>query len=175
MRLLVEGDRALMSTTSAPLLPSQHVPPEHGGAVASLAPSTLPAKSRSQIFVAWTSFAFALLQSLCTFFAAANGLRFAIGLGALALTSWQVTFIREFHSSWFRRPMNGIALAGALLNLVVLWQIRRLRARPAAQWRTTAPSAKKLRGERVQFALSVVTLVLVGIEEYLHFTQHGHL
>lgn len=127
------------------------------------------------MFVAWTGFVFALLQSLCTFFAAANGLRLAIGLGALALTSWQAAFIREFHSSWFRRPMNGIALAGALLNLVVLWQIRRLRARPAAQWRITAPDAKKLRSERVQLWLSMVTLVLVGIEEYLHFTQHGRL
>ncbi|MFC5863752.1 hypothetical protein ACFPT7_15700 [Acidicapsa dinghuensis] len=164
-----------MSTTSAPSLPSQSVPPEPGESAASLASSTLQAKSRPRVFIAWTSFVFALLQSLCTFFAAANGLRFAIGLGALALTSWQAAFIREFHSSWFRRPMNGIALAGALLNLVVLWQIRRLRARPAAQWRTTAPSARKLRGERMQFWLSVVTLVLVGIEEYLHFTQHGRL
>lgn len=173
MTLLVEGDRALMSTTSAPSLSSQHVPPEHGEPAAS--PSIVAVKSRSRGMIAWTSFLFALLQSLCTFFAAANGLRFAIGLGALALTGWQAAFISEFHSSWFRRPMNGIALAGALLNLVVLWQIRRLRARPAAQWRTTAPSAKKLRGERVQLVLSIATLVLVGIEEYLHFTQHGRL
>lgn len=164
-----------MSTTSAPPLPSQHVPPEHGESAASVAPSTVALKSRSRGVIAWTGFVFALLQSLCTFFTAANGLRFAIGLGALALTSWQAAFISEFHSSWFRRPMNGIALAGALLNLVVLWQIRRLRARPAAQWRTTAPSVKKLRGERVQFWLSIVTLALVGVEEYLHFMQHGRL
>lgn len=159
-----------MSTTSASPLPAESHKP-----VVNDVSLMVKQSSRSRGFVAWTGFAFALLQSLCTFFAAANGLRFAIGLGALALTSWQAAFIREFHSSWFRRPMNGIALVGALVNLAVLWQIRRLRARPAAQWRTTAPSAKKLRGERVQFWLSIVTLMLVGIEEYLHFTQHGRL
>jgi hypothetical protein len=125
--------------------------------------------------VAWTGFLFALLQGLCTFFAAANGLRTAIGLGAIALTASQGAFVQWFHSSWLRRPMNGLAVAGAVLNLIVLWQIRRLRARPAAQWRVQPVSAKKLRGERMQMVLAVVTLVLVGIEEYLHFTLHGRL
>ena len=123
----------------------------------------------------WTGLLFALLQGLCTFFAAANGLRTAIGLGAIALTASQGAFVREFHSSWLRRPMNGLAVAGAVLNLIVLWQIQRLRARPAAQWRVQPVSAKKLRGERLQIVLAVVTLVLVGIEEYLHFTLHGRL
>lgn len=130
---------------------------------------------RGRGVVAWTSLLFALLQSLCTFFGAANGLRTAIGLGAIALTASQGAFVREFHSAWFRRPMNGIAIAGAVLNLIVLWQVRRLRARPAAAWRVQPVSAKKLRGERLQMVLAVVTLVLVGIEEYLHFTQHGRL
>ncbi|HEY9125554.1 MAG TPA: hypothetical protein VIM62_00420 [Acidobacteriaceae bacterium] len=123
----------------------------------------------------WTGLLFALLQGLCSFFAAANGLRTAIGLSAIALTASQAEFVRVFHSSAFRRPMNGLAVAMALLNLVVLWQIRRLRERPAAAWRVQPVSAKKLRGERVQMALAVLTLVLVGIEEYLHFTQHGRL
>ena len=131
--------------------------------------------ARGRGVVAWTSFFFALLQSLCTFFGAANGLRTLIGLGAIALTASEGAFVEVFHSSWFRRPMNGLAVAGAVLNLVVLWQIRRLRARPAAAWRVAPVSAKKLRGERWQLALSIVTLVLVGVEEYLHFTQHGKL
>lgn len=123
----------------------------------------------------WTGLFFALLQGLCTFFAAANGLRTVIGLGAIALTASQASFVQWFHSSWLRRPMNGLAVAGAVLNLVVLWQIQRLRERPAAQWRVQPVNAKKLRGERLQMALAVLTLVLVGIEEYLHFTQHGRL
>lgn len=133
------------------------------------------AQTRGRGIVAWTSFLFALLQGLCTFFAAANGLRTAIGLGAIALTATQGAFVREFHSSLFRRPMNALAVAGALLNLVVLWQVRRLRARPSAQWRLQPVSVKKLHGEQLQIILAVVTLVLVGIEETLHFTQHGQL
>ena len=157
-----------MSTTSAHSIESEPHDP-----ATPLVP--LVAKETSRGAIAWTGFVFALLQSLCTFFAAANGLRFAIGLGSLALSSWQAAFVRDFHSVWFRRPMNGIALAGALLNLIVLWQIRRLRARPAAQWRVTPVNAKKLRGERLQLVLSIATLVLVAVEEYLHFTQHGRL
>lgn len=68
-----------------------------------------------------------------------------------------------------------LALAGSLLNLVVLWQVRRLRSRPAAQWRQTPASAGKLRMERVQTILSIATLVLIGIEEYWHITWHHHL
>lgn len=164
-----------MSTTSLRPAPPEHFESEAQPASTQQTSWAVKETSKPRGVLAWTGFVFALLQSLCTFFAAANGLRLAIGLGSLALTSWQAAFVREFHSWWFRRPMNGIALAGALLNLVVLWQIRRLRARPAAQWRVTAPSAKKLRGERVQLVLSILTLVLVAVEEYLHFTQHGRL
>jgi hypothetical protein len=133
------------------------------------------AKEASHGAVAWTSFLFALLQSICAFFGAANGLRLLIGLGSLALSSGAAAFVQEFHSAWFRRPMNGLALAGAVLNLVVLWQIRRLRNRPAAQWRVAHPSPKKLRSERLQFVLSIATLILVGVEEFLHFHEHGRL
>lgn len=125
--------------------------------------------------VAWSGFLFAMLQSLCTFFGAANGLRTVIGLGAITLSAGQAAFVDEFHSAWFRRPMNGIALAGALLNLIVLWQVRRLRARPAAAWRVQPVSAKKLRGERLQLVLAVATIVLVAVEETLHLMQHGRL
>ena len=136
-----------------------------------------PAKDRegSRSVVAWSSFFFAVLQSLCTFFGAANGLRTLIGVGAITLSTSAATFVTEFHSSWFRRPMNGLAVAGALLNLIVLWQIRRLRARPAAHWRQTPVSTKKLRSERIQFVLSIATLMLVGVEEYLHLIWHGRL
>ena len=71
--------------------------------------------------------------------------------------------------------MNGLALAGAVLNLIVLWQVRRLRARPAAAWRVQPVSAKKLRGERLQLVLAVATIVLVAVEETLHLMQHGRL
>jgi hypothetical protein len=158
----LHGEVALMSTTS---VQSREIPVE-----------AAPQQRAVPSVVAWTSFVFALLQSLCTFFGAANGLRLLIGLGSLALSSGAAAFVDTFHSDWFRRPMNGLALAGAILNLIVLWQIRRLRARPAAQWRVAHPSPKKLRSERWQFWLSIATLVLVVIEESLHYHwHHGRL
>jgi hypothetical protein len=125
--------------------------------------------------VAWSSFFFSLLQSICTFFATVNGLRLAIGIGALAIGSTAGAAVRWFHSDLVRLPMMGLALIGSLLNLVVLWQIWRLRSRPAAQWRRTAVSAGKTRMERVQMILSIATLVLISVEEYWHITWHHHL
>lgn len=125
------------------------------------------AKVRSGI--AWSSLAFSVLQSVCTFFAALGGLRLAIGAGALAAATQAGIRWDHFHRNWIRIPMVGFALGGALLNLVVLWQIRRLRNRPAAQWRQQPVSASKLRMERVQLVLSWLTLVLIAVEEVTHF------
>ena len=125
--------------------------------------------------IAWSSFFFALLQSICTFFAAVNGLRVAIGLGSLALSAAVGRAVEQFHADWLRRPMIVLALLGSLLNLVVLWQVRRLRRRPAAQWRQQPVSKRTLRMEQLQIALSVVTLVLIAVEEYWHIRwHHGH-
>jgi hypothetical protein len=134
-----------------------------------------PPTGRTGRVIAWSSFLFALLQSLCTFFAAANGLRFAIGIGALVVGATAGKVLDWFHSDVIRLPMVGLALFGSLLNLLVLWQVRRLRARPAAAWRVRPVSASKMRMEWVQFGLSVVTLVLIAVEEYWHLRWHHHV
>jgi hypothetical protein len=132
--------------------------------------------SKAHGFIAWSSFFFALLQSICTFFAAVDGVRLAIGLGALVVSAGVGATMRWLHDNEFvRLPMIVLALIGSLLNLVVLWQVRRLRARPSARWRMSTPSRGKIRMERAQFILSIVTLVLIAIEEYWHFRWHHHL
>jgi hypothetical protein len=130
---------------------------------------------KPRVWIAWSSFFFALLQSVCTFFAAVDGLRVIIGFGALAISASVGTVLDSFHGSWLHLPMIVLAFAGALLNLVVLWQVRRLRNRPSAAWRVTPPSRNKIRMERLQFALSILTLILIGFEESLHFHWHGRL
>lgn len=125
--------------------------------------------------IAWSSMFFALLQSICTFFAALDGLRVAIGVGSLTISAWMGSALDRFHADWVRVPMITFALCGALLNLVVLAQVRHLRNRPASQWRRSPLSEKKVWTERLQLALSLATLLLVGIEEYLHFRLCGHL
>jgi membrane protein DedA with SNARE-associated domain len=125
--------------------------------------------------IAWSSFFFALLQSICTFFAALDGLRLLIGAGSLAVSAGVGAAFDHFHADWIRVPMILLALLGSLLNLAILYQIRRLRKRPASQWRQVPLSRRKIRMERVQLLLSVATLALIGIEEFLHFRTCHHL
>jgi hypothetical protein len=124
--------------------------------------------------IAWSSLLFALLQSVCTFFAAANGLRFIIGLGSLVSASTGAMLDR-FHTDALRVPMVGFALVGSIVNLAILAQVRRLRHRPASQWRQQPPTSDRLRMERTQVILSVATLALVAVEELLHYHYRGHL
>jgi hypothetical protein len=79
----------------------------------------------------------------------------------------------KFHADAIRIPMMTAALIGSLINLLALWQIKRLRNRPAAQWRRVPLSPKQRRAEGLQLGLSIVTLVLLGIEFFLHHTMHG--
>ena len=121
--------------------------------------------------IGWSSLFFALLQSICTFFLALSGLRFFIGVGSLAMSASIPEVLDKFHADWIRIPMMALALLGSLLNLALLMQVRALRNRPASQWRQQPLSLHKIRMERVQWILSLATLLLVGIEEYFHFSQ----
>jgi len=136
---------------------------------------TSDVRNRTRFFIGWGSLLFALLQSICTFFAVMSGLRVGIGISSLVLATSAAKAIDAFHEDWLRVPMILLAVAGAVLNLVVLWQIRRLRRNPAAQWRMQPVSAGRLRMERVQMVLSVVTLVLVFLEERQHLIWQQHL
>lgn len=112
------------------------------------------------------SFVFALLQSGCAAFMAISGFRTLIGLGALA--SGFYGSAEWFHRDAIRIPMMTFALAGALFILFSVWRVRSLRARPAAQWRAQSVSRAKLRSERLQIAMAIVTLILLAAEWVVH-------
>ena len=133
------------------------------------------AKVPAGLWIGGGSLLLAVLQSVCTFFAAMSGLRVGIGISSLVLATSAADAIDAFHVDWLRVPMILLAVAGAVLNFVVLWQIQRLRRNPAAQWRMRPVSAGRLRMERVQLVLSVVTLVLVFLEERQHLIWQRHL
>jgi hypothetical protein len=124
---------------------------------------------KAQGVIGWSSFLFAVLQSVCSFFVALDGLRFLIGVGALASIVGAGQQWDRLHTDWVRVPMIVLSLVGALLNLTVLLHVRHLRSRPSAQWRLKPLTPRKLRAERVQLALSVVTLVLIAVEEISHW------
>jgi len=117
--------------------------------------------------VSGASATMALLQSLCTAILTINGVRLAIGVGALAAGSIAAPLL-SFHRDAIRIPMLVLAVAGAAINLAVLFWIWHLRARPASQWRQREHSPRERRSERLQVALSVLTLVLVGLELWTH-------
>src|ERR1700735_4568891 len=136
----------------------------------------MPSENDSvQGVIGWSSFFFAVLQSICTFFAAVDGLRLFIGVGSLAVSAGIGTAMDRFHQDWIRVPMIVLALLGSSLNLVILLQIRHLRNRPASRWRQRPLKPNRIRMERVQMALSFATLALIGVEEYLHLRWCGHL
>ncbi len=122
-------------------------------------------------FVSGASVTMALLQSLCTAVFTVNSLRVGIGLAALAAGSIVGPLI-PFHRDSIRIPMLAIAVIGALINLFVIAWIRHLRNRPETMWRRREPSKKQVLSERVQIAMAVVTLVLVGLEVWTHSLLH---
>ncbi len=91
------------------------------------APSALPAKAK---LINWSALLFAVLQSVCSAFIALNGVRLLIGVGAFAAASGALKLADRMHIPAIRIPMMLLALGGSVLNLVVLWQVWRLR-RPA--------------------------------------------
>jgi hypothetical protein len=116
-----------------------------------------------------------ILQAVCPAFLALGTVRLWVGLGALALASSTQAALRWYHQDAIRIPVMIVALVAASLNLFVIWQIRRLRARPAAQWRVTAPTPKQLRSERVQIILALLTYLFLVIESLTHLKIHHHL
>src|SRR5512146_2305012 len=95
-----------------------------------------------------TSFAFILLQSACAAVLALSGLRLVIGLTSLAAASVIPGFIFSIHAPKVRVPMMIVAVLGSAVNLYVLWRLRSLRSRPAAQWRVQPVLTKQQRSEK---------------------------
>jgi hypothetical protein len=147
-------------------LPSQESQAQAGSAL----PGP-PLSSRFKIFN-WSAILFAILQSACTAVIAVSGVRVAIGLSALAAAAGIHAPAHGFHQDAIRIPMMGLALLGSLVNLFVIWRIRKLRKNPASQWRQKTVPAKKLRAENFQIALSLVTLALLAAEWITHPMIH---
>jgi len=111
----------------------------------------------------------AFVQSVCAAFVALSGLRLLIGAAAFATATGILGFAdQHFHIAAIRIPMVLLALVGALFNMVALWQVRRLRGRSASAWRQKPIPGSKLNSERLQLALSLLTFVLLAVEEWYH-------
>jgi hypothetical protein len=126
-------------------------------------------------WVGWSSLFFAIVQSICTIFVALSGLRLLLGAAAFSAAIGAMHAVDKIHTDAIRIPMVIFALTGALFNLLALWQVRRLRGRAAAAWRQKAVTRSKFASEGVQLALSLLTLLLVGVESFYHLRITHHL
>ena len=133
--------------------------------------SAVSLSSRLKI-LGWSGIVFAILQSACTAVIAISGVRVALGLSALAAAAGVHAPAKGFHQDAIRIPMMLFALFGSLINLFVIWKIRNLRSKPASQWRQTLVTSKKLNSERLQIALSALTLILLAAECIIHPMIH---
>ena len=134
--------------------------------------TSAPSLSSRLKILGWSGIVFALLQSACTAVIAISGVRVALGLSALAAAAGVHAPAKGFHQDAVRIPMMLFALFGSLINLLVIWKIRSLRSKPASQWRQKSVTAKKLTSERLQIALSILTLVLLAAEWIIHPMIH---
>ena len=117
----------------------------------------------------------AFIQSVCSAFIALHGVRFLVGIGAVVLASSTWALAERLHVNAIRLPMMLIALVAAVVNLVALGQVRRLRSRPSSAWRQQPLTPVKKRSETLQLVLSVLTLVLLIAEWAAHFKLKGTL
>jgi hypothetical protein len=150
-------------TTAAPPLP---------GRIPEPASDRITERIAGSRYLGISAFLFAILQTLCPAVIAISAVRVFIGLGALAAAAGTNDPPHGWHADWIRIPMMLVAAFGAALNLFVIWHVRRLRARPAAQWRIAPLSAGKLRSERVQIALAVLTFACLAAEWITHPMMH---
>ena len=120
----------------------------------------------------FTSLMVALAQSICTAVLTISGIRVAIGLSALAAASGIYAPATGFHQDAIRIPMLILATVGAVANLAVLAWIRHLRNRPSARWRRREPAPEEKHSEKLQIAMAILTLVLVGLETWTHPMVH---
>ena len=121
----------------------------------------------------WSGFFFAFIQSVCSAFLALHSIRFLVGIGALVLASSAWHLAERLHVNSIRVPMMLLALTGSLFNLAAIWQVRRLRARPASAWRQQPLTPAQGRSESLQIFLSLTTLVLLIAECIAHYNLKG--
>lgn len=128
--------------------------------------------SKGRSALGGASLIIAIAQSLCTAVLTISGIRVAIGLSALAAASGIYAPAKGFHQDAIRIPMLILASVGSVVNLAVIFWIWHLRSRPSGQWRRRELSPRERRSEKLQVALAVLTLVLVGLEVWTHGKVH---
>jgi hypothetical protein len=124
---------------------------------------------RTALVSSGASLLLATIEAVCVFVVSANGVAALVGSSGIVL----VEGARIFHEAAIRLPLLALATVIALLNLWMLFNTWRLRRSGASQWRMRPLQARERRRMMVIAALSVVTLLFVALELFLHHRLHG--
>jgi hypothetical protein len=146
--------------------------PEASDERANVAPDT-SFSTRLKLFN-YSGIFFALLQSACSAFIALSGVRLLIGVGAFAFAAGALRFADRVHLDAIRIPMMFLALLGSVLNLLALRRVWSLRRRTASAWRQRPVPKEKKRAERLQFTISVLTILILTVETAAHHHLFHH-
>ena len=111
----------------------------------------------------------AAIEAVCLFLVSANGLIVLLGGAAIGLAQGAAWI----HSAPIRLPLLGLATLGALLNLWLLANSWRLRNSPSARWRKKPLLPSERRRITLVAILSVLALLFVAAELFLHHRYHG--
>ncbi|MGC1903853.1 MAG: hypothetical protein WA715_08550 [Candidatus Acidiferrum sp.] len=125
--------------------------------------------SKTQVMLGSGSLALAAIEAACLFFVSANGLSVLLGGAVVGLAQSSA----RIHTASIRLPLLGLAALGAFLNLWLLVNSWRLRNAPAARWRKKPLLPSERRRNILVAALSILTLLIVGAELFLHHRFHG--
>ncbi len=136
------------------------------------AQTAAPANNSMPWLLRWLPLTATSLQVVpCFFFLSLSGLRTAFGAVAVFSAALAGPF-EFFHQDKLRVPFFIIAGGLSLLNLYLYVHARRLRARPAAQWRIQPLSVRERHVQRIQLVTSLLTLVMIA-GDVLNHKLHG--
>jgi hypothetical protein len=124
---------------------------------------------RTALVSSGASLLLATIEAVCVFVVSANGVAALVGSSGIVL----VEGARIFHEARIRLPLLALATVIALLNLWMLFNTWRLRRSGAAQWRIRPLGTPERRRMMVVAAMSVITLLFVALELFLHHRLHG--
>jgi len=129
----------------------------------------VPKTNKTQVILGSGSLAVAAIEAVCLFFVSANGLIVLLGGAAVGLAQGAAWI----HTAAIRLPLLGLAAFGGLLNLWLLVNSWRLRNAPSARWRKKPLLPSERRRIILVATLSILTLLFVGAELFLHHRLHG--
>jgi hypothetical protein len=129
---------------------------------------------KTQRFITVGSLGLAIIQGVCATAVFVSGISTVLGLSTLvaATAAGPATGL---HANRFRIPMLALAGLGAVVNLALLWNAERMRRNPAARWRMRPLTRKERWEKRIQFAASILTLLLIAGELLAHPMFHREL